>query len=53
MYLTKLASIQLVLWNILEKYNEDPEPVFRQVHLNPALMHQPGERYSLRKIAEL
>ncbi len=53
MYLTKLASIQLVLWNILEKYNEDPEPVFKQVHLNPALMHQPGERYSLRKIADL
>jgi AraC-like DNA-binding protein len=53
MYLTKLASIQLVLWNILEKYNEDPESVFRQVHLNPALMHQAGERYSLRKTAEL
>lgn len=53
MYLTKLASIQLVLWNMLEKYNVDPEPVFKQVHLNPALMHMPGERYSLRKINEL
>jgi len=53
MYLTKLASIQLVLWNILEKYNVAPEPVFKQVQLNPLLMHKPGERYSLRKIAEL
>lgn len=53
MYLTKLASAQLVLWNILEKYNVDPEAVFKQVHLNPALMHQPGERYSLKKIADL
>jgi len=53
MYLTKLASIQHVLWNMLEKYNEDPEPVFRQVQLNPALMNEPGARYSLTKIADL
>ena len=53
MYLTKLASIQLVVWNILEKYNEDPVPVFKQVQLNPSLMHKPGTRHSLRKIAEL
>ncbi len=53
MYLTKLASIQMVVWNILEKYNEDPVPVFKQVHLNPSLMHKPGARHSLRKIAEL
>jgi len=53
MYLTKLASIQQVLWNMLEKYNEDPQPVFKQVGLNPALMHEPGARYSLKKIAEL
>ncbi len=53
MYLTKLASIQLVLWKMLEKYNEDPAPVFKQVQLNPALMYKTGERYSLTKIAEL
>ncbi|MEA3469861.1 MAG: AraC family transcriptional regulator [Thermodesulfobacteriota bacterium] len=53
MYLTKLASIQQVLWNILEKYNVDPEPVFKQVQLNPALMHEPGARYSLKKIEDL
>ncbi|MEN8200696.1 MAG: AraC family transcriptional regulator [Thermodesulfobacteriota bacterium] len=53
MYLTKLASIQLVLWNMLEKYNQDPAPVFEQVGLNPELMHQPGERYPLDRIAAL
>ncbi len=53
MYLTKLASIQQVLWNMLEKYNEDPQPVFKQVGLNPALMYEPGARYSLKKIQGL
>lgn len=53
MYLTKLASIQLVLWNMLEKYNHDPAVVFKKVQLDPALMYQSGARYSLRKIAEL
>jgi len=52
-YLTKLASIQLVLWNILEKHNQDPVPVFEKVELDPASMHKPGARYPLRKIAEL
>ncbi len=53
MYLTKLASIQLVLWNILEKHHENPEAVFKHAKLNPSLMHRPGERYPLKKIAEL
>ena len=53
MYLTKLASIQLVLWNMLEKYHIDPASVFKQVQLNPKLMHLPGERYPLKKIAAL
>jgi AraC-like DNA-binding protein len=53
MYLTKLASIQLVNWNILEAYNKDPLDVFSRVQLNPQLMHQPGARYSLNKIADL
>jgi len=53
MYLTKLASIQLVVWRILEEHNQDPAPVFKQVQLDPSLMHRPGERYSLIKIAEL
>lgn len=53
MYLTKLASIQLVLWRMLEEHNEDPVPVFKQVKLDPSLMYKSGERYSLIKIAEL
>ncbi len=53
MYLTKLASIQLVLWKMLEHYGIDPAPVFKQVHLNPELMYQSGERYSLNKISDL
>ena len=53
MYLTKLASVQLVLWNILEEYNQDPAAVFKKVQLDPQRMYQPGARHSLRKIAEL
>ena len=53
MYLTKLASIQLVLWKMLERYDQDPAPVFKQIKLDPSLMYKPGERYSLIKIAEL
>ncbi len=53
MYLTKLASIQLVNWNILEAYNKDPLDVFTRVHLDPRLMYQPGARYSLDKVADL
>jgi len=53
MYLTKLASIQLVNWNILEEYNKAPLDVFTKVQLDPRLMYQPGARYSLSKIAEL
>jgi len=53
MYLTKLASVQLVLWNMLEEYNQDPAAVFKKVQLDPERMYQPGARYSLLKIAEL
>jgi len=53
MQLTKLASIQLVVWKMLEKYNEDPVNVFKKVKLDPVLMQQPGARYPLGKIAEL
>ncbi len=53
MYLTKLASIQLVVWKMLEKHNIDPAPLFKQVKLDPSLMHSPGERYSLVKVSEL
>lgn len=53
MHHTKLASIQLVLWNMLEKYNLDPLNVFKKLKMDPAVMHQPGARYPLEKIVEL
>ncbi|HHD63101.1 MAG TPA: AraC family transcriptional regulator [Desulfobulbaceae bacterium] len=53
MTMTKLASAQLVLWNICKAYSQDPEAIFRTAHLDPDLMYQPGTRYSLQKIALL
>ena len=49
MQLTNLASFQLILWNILKKYNIDSDDVFRKVKLNPAMMQKPGKRYPIRK----
>ena len=53
MLLTKLASIQHILWEILEEYGIDPDPVFRRVNLNPDLLFEPGSRYPLDGIAAL
>ena len=53
MYLTKLASIQLVNWKLLEEYNKDPLALFKKVQLDPNLMYQQGARYPLGKIADL
>jgi hypothetical protein len=53
MNLTIQASNQLVLWNMLEMYHENPVDLFRKVKLDPAFMNQPGARYSSEKIAEL
>lgn len=50
---TKLASIHLLNWNILEHYNHDPSRVFKKAKLDPALMYQPGARYPLNKINDL
>jgi AraC-like DNA-binding protein len=51
--LTKLASIQHILWDILEDYGIKPDPVFRSVGLEPELMFEPGARYPLSSIAAL
>lgn len=53
MHASKLASIQLVAWKILETYHIDPVAVFKEVQLNPALMFEPGARHSLDKIVHL
>ncbi len=53
MLLTKLASIQHILWEILEEYGIDPDPVFRRVDLDPQLLFEPGARYPLSGISSL
>ena len=53
MLLTKLASIQHILWEILEAYGIDPDPVFRRVNLDPDLLFEPGARYPLSAISAL
>ncbi len=53
MLLTKLASIQHILWEILEEYGIDPDPVFRRVNLDPDLLFESGARYPLASIAGL
>jgi AraC-like DNA-binding protein len=49
MQITNLASVQHILWNILQHQGEDAEEVFRKVGLNPALMSKPGRRYKVEK----
>lgn len=53
MHSSKLASIQIVAWKMLEKYHVDPLTVFNTVGLNPGLMHKPGARHALDKVAAL
>ncbi len=50
---TNKASLMLILWNILESYQIDPEPLFRESDLNPALMRQSAGRYSINKIDQM
>lgn len=53
MYTTQLACTQLVLWNMLEKHNVDPLPLFKKVQMDPQLMHQAGARYPVKRINAL
>jgi AraC-like DNA-binding protein len=53
MHLTKLASAQMILWNILESYHEDPVAVFKRAGLDIEKMRIPGARYNKEKIAKL
>ncbi len=36
---THLASQVLTLWNLLKKYDLDPDDVFRKAQLDPSLMY--------------
>ena len=53
MYITKLASCSLPLWNMLQKTNIDPFPLFKKAGLDPAFMHQAGARYPVERIKAL
>jgi AraC-like DNA-binding protein len=52
-YATNNASLLNVLWNILESYGIDPEPLFWEMDLNPELMKQSGGRYRIDSIDNL
>ena len=53
MYATNNASLLIGVWNLLEFYGIDPEPLFREMSMNPELMKQPGGRYRLDSIDNL
>ena len=49
-YPANKASLMRVLWNILEAYKIDPDPLFQEAALNPELMRKPGGRYKIDNI---
>jgi AraC-like DNA-binding protein len=53
MYATNNASLLIGVWNLLEFYEIDPEPLFREMSMNPELMKRPGARYRLDSIDNL
>ena len=50
---TNNASQLRVLWNILESYRIDPEPLFWEMGLDPGVMKQSGGRYKLDNLDNL
>jgi hypothetical protein len=53
MQITNLASVQHILWNILQNHGRNAEEVFRKAGLNPDLMSKPGRRYRIEKTSKL
>ena len=53
MNLTALARPVDLLWKILESYGIDPEPLFRQMHVDPGLMKDPNARYRIEALTRL
>ena len=47
---TSLASVCRPLWRLLEHYQIDPEFVFRESGLGPALMGEPRARYNVERV---
>jgi AraC-like DNA-binding protein len=52
-YPANKASLIHVLWNILESYGINPEPLFQEMALNPELMRKSGGRYRIDDIDNL
>ncbi len=52
-YPANKASLLFVLWNILESYGIDPEPLFQEMALNPELMRKPRGIYRIDDIDNL
>lgn len=46
---TSLASVARPLWRLLEQYDIDPELVFREAGLDPALMDESRGRYRVER----
>jgi AraC-like DNA-binding protein len=53
LYATNNASLLIGVWNLLESYGIDPEPLFREMSMDPELMKRPGGRYRLDSIDNL
>ena len=53
MHATNNASILIGVWNLLEFYRIAPEPLFREMSMDPELMKRPGGRYRLDSIDNL
>jgi AraC-like DNA-binding protein len=53
MYATNNACLMNGVWNLLEFYGIDPEPLFREMAMNPELMRQSGGRYRLENFSAL
>lgn len=47
---TILASAAGLLWKVIESYGLDPEPYFRNAHIDPKLINDPRARFSLATI---
>ncbi len=53
MQLTNLASLQAILWNILKKYRQPPDEVFKEAGLDPSIIFKTGKRYPVNKTVTL
>jgi len=52
-YPANKASLLMILWNMLEAYGIEPEPMFQEMALNPELMRTCSGRYPIDHIDNL